>query len=407
MPLFSETKSKIFGDLLVDIVDNTNITKTSIGSKTRAIAEALSGKLGQMYRKFDLNIAQAFVVGAEGIYLDFLGDMVGLGRLGQETATVTSSERNQKFYVESGTFGDINNNSSILLTAGSVVSTGEAGTGILYTIPYNVIIAADLSEIYVAVQAVRAGTESNIGAKQLIYHNFTGYTDSSNDTLKTINEAEVIRGQDGEIDTNYRFRISRQVTAAEKANLTSVRLAVLTVPGVADLVMVPFFRGVGTYDILIKAVTSIVPVGLLAAVDESVSNVSALGIVQNIRAPIEIGVSLVGVLTLRKRLSVTEESNIISAVTGNVTDYINSLDIGEDFIINEVIERVMATSSEIKNLGSAIEPFVSKYIYRPTKLEDNKIRNILVGDYSAEEDERVIVETQYGGQTPILITIKQ
>ena len=51
-----------------------------------------------MYRKFDINMAQCFLIGAEGKYLDFIGDMMGLPRLGQEVATVSSTETNVHFF---------------------------------------------------------------------------------------------------------------------------------------------------------------------------------------------------------------------------------------------------------------------------------------------------------------------
>jgi uncharacterized phage protein gp47/JayE len=405
LPLFAESSEKIFGDLLIEIIENTPLTKTSVGSKTRAISEALSGKLGQMYRKFDANMVQAFLTGAEGQFLDFIGDMMGVERLGQEVSNVASSERILKFYVDSGTFGDINGGNSILLSSGTNTGTAAAGTGVTYTIPYNIILSSSLSEVYVAARAVRPGTSGNIGARQLIYHNFTNYTDSGNDSLKVINEAEIVKGRDGEIDTNYKFRISKQVTAAEKANLTAVRLAVLETPGVADLVAIPYFRGIGTFDILLKSTTPTVSTGLISAVNEAVRKVMAQGIIPTIRGPVEIGISLTGKLTLKKRMTAAEETNILNAVTGNVRDYINSLDIDEDMIVNELIERVMATSSEIKNVGTATKPFESIYTYKPTRLEDNKIRGVLLTDYTAEEDERVIVEDQYAGSTPILFTI--
>jgi uncharacterized phage protein gp47/JayE len=404
-PLFSQTKERILGDLLTDIIDNTSISKTSVGSKTRAIAEACSSKMGGMYKKFDLNVAQSFLPAAEGKYLDFIGDMMGVARLGQETAQVPSSELNVRFLVDSGTFGDINGGNSITITAGTKVSTGPAGTGIVYTVPYNVILSSTASQTYVAVRAVRAGSNSNIGARQLVYHDFINYDDSAADSLKVLNDAEIIKGLDGEIDTNYRFRISQQTTAAEAANLTAVRLAILNTPGVADLVMIPWFRGIGTFDALIKAVTSTLPTGLIAAVEESVSKVAAQGIVYNVRGPKEIGFSATGTLSLRKKLSSAEETNIINAVTSNITDYVNSLDIDEDLILNELVERVMATSDQIKNIGSYTKPFDSLFVYKQTKLEDNKIRNTLIGDYNPEEDERVIVETQYAGNTPILFRV--
>jgi uncharacterized phage protein gp47/JayE len=406
MPLFAESKEKIFGDLLIEIIEGTSLTKTSVGSKTRAISEALAGKLGQMYRRFDTNMVQAYLVGAEGKFLDFIGDMMGVERLGQEASTVAASERILKFYVDSGTFGDIHGGNSILLTSGTNVGTAAAGTGITYTIPYNIILTSSLSEVYVAAEAVRPGTFSNVGARQLTYHDFTDYADSGNDSLNIVNEAEIIKGQDGEIDTNYRFRIAKQATAAEKANLTAVRLAVLETPGVADLVLIPYFRGIGTFDVLLKSTTPTVSSGLISAVEEAVRKVMAQGVVPSVRGPVEIGISLTGELTLKKRMTAAEETNILNAVTTNVRDYINSLDIGEDMILNEVIERVMATSSEIKNVGTYTKPFESVYTYKPTRLEDNKIRGVLLNDYTAEEDERVIVEDEYAGSTPILFLIK-
>jgi len=406
MTLFSQSKERILGDILVDIVDNTVVSKVSIGSKTRAIAEATASKLGQMYRKFDLNVAQSFLSAAEGKYLDFIGDMMGVARLGNETAEVTSSESNVKFYVDTGTFGDINSGSSITITAGTTVSTGSAGSGVIYTVPYNVILSSTASETYVAVRALKSGADSNIGARQLTYHNFINYADVGNESLKVMNEAEILKGQDGEVDTNYRFRISQQVTTVEAANQTSIRIAALTTPGVADVIIIPFYRGIGTYDLLIKSVTPVLPTGLVDVVSESVSKVTAQGIVHNVRGPKEIGVSLVGTILLKKKLSAAEESSILNSVTSNVSDYINSLDIDEELIVNEMIERVMSTSDEIKNIGSATKPFDSLYIYKPTKLDDNKIRSTLIGDYDPEEDERVIVETTYAGNTPILFRTK-
>lgn len=405
MPLFSKSKDKIFGTILKDIVDSTTLSKVSIGSKTRSFSEAVSSELGRMYRKFDLNVALPFLSAAEGKYLDFLGDMLGVERLGQVKAESSSSERNVRFYVDSGTFGDINSNSSIVLTSGTIISTGEAATGVLYIVPYNVILSSSLSETYIAVRALKAGSVSNIGRRQLIYHDFTDYADSANDTLKVINDAEIIKGEDGETDTNYRFRISQQTTAAEAANQTAIRLAILTTAGVADVVMIPFFQGIGTFDVLLKSITPVLPDGLVSAVDESISKVVAHGISYRVRGPVEIGFSVIGTLTLRKKLSSQEETGIINAVTTNISDYVNSLDIAEDLIINEMVERVMSTSPEIKNIGIATKPFDNLYIYRPSKLEDNKVRNTLIGDYSPQEDERIIVETQYGGETPVLFRI--
>lgn len=403
--LFAEDENKIFGEILFDVVNSTNLRRGSSGSKTRALVQAVSKKMGQMYRKFDVNVAQAFLSGAEGKYLDFLGDMFGVSRLGSEPAASASAERNVKFYVDVGTFAEINDGQSILLPSGTAVSTRAAGAGIVYTIPYNVILTSGSTETFVAAQASRPGTSQNIGANQLVYHNFINYTDVANNTLKVTNDAEVITGKDIESDVNFRFRIANAVVASEQANQTAVRISALSVPGVADIVLIPFHRGIGTFELLIKSTTVTVSEGLSAAVTEAVSKVIAQGIVPAVRGPTETGFSMVGTLRMRKKLSPSEESNILQSVQDNIVNYVNSLDIGEEFIVNEAVERVLGTSDQIKNVGVANKPFDSMYIYSPTKLEDNKIRTTLVGDYAPEVDERLIVEPNFAGDTPILFRI--
>lgn len=404
MPLFAETEEKIFGEILFNVANNTNIRRSSPGSKARAISEALAKKLGQMYKKFDTNVAQTFLDGATGKYLDFLGDMLGVTRLGESSAVVVSNEKNVRFYTDIGTFGSINGGNAINIPAGTVISTGQTG-GINYQVPYPVILPSSASVYYVGVQAMQTGTSSNLGAGQLVYTNFQNYTQALQGTLKVTNDAEVHSGQDIETDVNYRFRIANQVLASERANTTALRLAALGVPGVADVVMLPFNSGIGTVDILVKATVPHVTTGLLAAIQDAVSNVTSQGIVATVRGPSETGFSMVATLITRTRLSASDQSALISQVTNNVTNYINSLDIGEDLIVNQMVQKVLDTSDQIKNVGTANNPFDQLYVYKTSKLQDNKVRSTLLGDYTPDADERIIVETAYAGITPILFRV--
>lgn len=405
MPLFAETEDKIFGDIMTDVLGRTNLSRSSAGSKMRTLIESVSKKMGRMWSQFDLNMIQAFVDGAEGKFLNYIGDLLQVPRLGEEPASISSSDRNVKFYVEVGTFGDLNNGNSILIPKGKIIGTQEAGTGISYRTVIDTVLAASTNEAYIAVQSVRSGSLVNVGKGTLVYHNFTDYTDSSNDTLKVTNDAEIIKGQDIENETNYRFRITNQVLSLERANRTAIRLAALAVPGVADIVSLPYHRGIGTYDLMIKSTVPSISSSLIANVQEAIGNVTSHGIYATARGPREVGVSMVGSLILKNRVSAKEQTDIITAVTDNVTYYINNLDIGEDFVINEVVERVMSTSDVIKTLGVPNKPLDSLFSYTPSKLEDNKIRASLLADLDPSEDERIIVENRYAGNTPILFRI--
>lgn len=404
MPIFSETEEKILGDILFDVASSANITRNSPGSKMRALSEAVSRKMGRMWSQFDLNMTQAFVDGAEGQFLNYIGEVLGVERLGERPAIVSALDKNIRFYVEAGTFSNIHA-SPILIPAGTIISTSANGQGVKYRVATNTVLPSGSSEAYVSVDSITSGENGNVGADQLIFHNFTNYDDVSNDSLKVTNDGDIVSGQDLEIDSNYRFRIVNQVLASEGANATAVRLAALVVPGVADVVILPFNRGIGTYDLLIKSVVPSIPDTLIANVQESIDNTTAAGISARAAGPKEVGVSLNATITLKTSASLEEQRTIINAATNNVTDYINSLDIGEEFLQQEVLEQILITSPNIKRVGTLTQPFDKVFIYRDSRLEDNKIRSTLLTDLQPESDERIIVENTSAGNTPILIRI--
>jgi uncharacterized phage protein gp47/JayE len=404
VPIFSQSQSKILADVLGDILDNSNITRVSPGSKMRALAQAMSNKLGRMWNQFDINMVQAFLSGAEGQYLDLIGMLLGVLRLGEQTANISAAEKVTQFYVDTGTFGDINGGSSIHIPQNTIVSTQANAQGILYRLTYAVILAATDNSMFVPVEAISVGPNSNLGAGQLIYHNFSNYTDFVKGTLKITNDADIVNGSSVEIDTNYRYRIANQVVAAESANQTAVRIAALLVPGVADVLPIPFARGVGSFDLLIKATTPSVPASLLPVVTDSVGKAAAHGIAYSVRGPIETGLQLSTTISFKTALSSTDQNSIITAVSSNLTNYINNLDIGEALIINQMDAIAMSTSSQIKNIGKANLPFTNVWIWTPTPDGSTKIRNTLLGDYQPDADEKVLVEPILATATPLLVT---
>lgn len=390
---------------MYNLLHETSLSRSSPGSKARALAQAVSKKMGGMYQTFDANFAKSFLSGATGKYLDYLGSMMGVPRLGETSASISRSQRVIKFHVETGTFGSINSGSSILITAGTLIGTDTAGTGITYRVPYAVYLPSDQSEYYVSAEATIPGSASNVGAGRLIYHNFLNYTDVLNDTLKVTNEVDITAGSEIETDINYRYRISKQTLAGETANRTAVRLAALKVPGVADVREIPYFHGIGTFDLLIKSISPSVPDGLVDAVFEAVSKVTAWGNIPYVRGPEEIGMSFKFELTLKKRVTSDEQTSMKKAIINNLRLYVNNLDIGESFIVNEAVQRVMETSDNIKTLGTAGKPFKKMYVHIPSQLQDNKIRKTLKGDFDPEPDEKLLIENTYATTTPIMITI--
>lgn len=390
--LFERTFEEILSETLTELVDETPINRSSRGSKARAILEAVGRKLNESYRIFDLNLARSFVAGANGKFMDFIGELMGLPRLGTEAAVASAESLNVRFFVETGTFGNINSAADITIPAGTVISTQTGGIGIRYRLVTSVTLNKNLSEQFIAVEAVVPGEAQNVGQVLLNFHNFINYTDTDEDTLKVTNDHGIFTGRDIETDTNYRFRLTRRVTEAEAANRTAVQLAAISVPGVADIILQPFSRGIGTYDLLIKSVTPTVSSSLTEAVQAAIDEVTALGIIGLARKPLETGISMTMSLFFRETLTEGQKNDIADQVRDSLTEYINSLDIGEDFIINEAVQRTLEVDNKIKDIGVPTKPFDVISVHRESLLQDNKVKETLIANYVPQSNERVIVE---------------
>ncbi len=399
--LFERPFADLVGEMVIDLTSSTRITRTSPGSKARSIIEVVSRNLNQAYKIFDLNFARAFLTGASGKYLDLLGEILSIPRLGSEIASADSESQIQKLFVETGTFGDINGNAPIVIPAGTIFSSQTNAGGITYRMTTGVVLSIGASEQFVSTEAVSPGEASNVGSEILTFHNFTNYTDVSNNTLKTLNVAGIFNGADVETDTNYRFRISKSALSSEAANQTSILLAALNVPGVANVLMQNRSTGIGTYTVFIKSITPTVSQNLIDQVQANIDQVTAQGVRGTADRPNETGMSFVISITYRNGIGDDEKDAIEDQVRLAIADYVNNLDIGEEFILNEVTERILSVSPNIKDIGQPNKPIDQNFIYKETKLRDNKIRQELFSNYTPTLVERVIIEQSITDQVVI------
>ena len=339
---------------------------------------------------------------AEGQFLDYFGDMLGVPRAPAVRAGASAADQLIRFYVETGTFGDINSNTDIFIPSGTFVSTGINNSGTVYRVSVGTFLNRLSAEQWISVEATADGSTSNVGTNTLTFHDFTNYTAAAG--LLVNNPGLIDNGSSIENDTNYRFRLSNQVTAAEKANEVSVRLAVFAVPGVSDIIARPYARGIGSFDILIQAVIPNTPQPLINACQEAIERVQAQGISGLAKAPDLSGLTFQVSVTWRTDTTQDVRDQVRIDIQTALQDYVNNLDIGEGFFVNEAIERVMAVSSQILNIGTAQQAFDDISIYKETKLKDNRIKQTLLNDYQPSAEERVIIEPSV--QIPIVVLDK-
>lgn len=192
---------------------------------------------------------------AEGDALINFGTSRGISKLAATVARVTPEELNLAFYVESGTFGDINGGSSIVLDAGETIyseaNNNELGTRIEYKLSEAVTLPSGEGLVYVGAVASTTGTIGNVGHGVLREHNFTDYTDSANNTLKVINFYPILNGQDEETDTQYRFRIAQNYNRLHQNSDARILLTSLRVPGVLEVKPISGYYGIGTVGVVV------------------------------------------------------------------------------------------------------------------------------------------------------------
>jgi uncharacterized phage protein gp47/JayE len=400
VPLFAKDLTELTTDALEDLVVHTNITRLSPGSKARAILDAVNKRIEEQYDSFDLNLARAFVSTAQGEWLDLIGALLGVARLSSEAASADSSLQIFKFYVDSGTFGDINSGNDIPLAAGTIISSKASSAGTLYRITVPQVAYAADSVAWVSAEAIGTGEEYNVGTGVLTYHDMTSYTNYLSNDLKVSNIHPLANGKNFESDENYRYRIVNSALAAEAANETAIRLAVLSASGVADVLIVKHYRGIGTFGAIIKSITPSASTALVDDVTVRVQAIQGLGSKAFVRAARETGMEFNIVVHYDQRYKSEDIDLIELAIEDLITEEVNGLDTGETFDVSELVARIFEADGRIANLGeSANKTLDQVYIYKQSILEDNKVRSQLLGDYTPDFDERVIIEPQL--TTPI------
>lgn len=394
MPLFRRDLQEIVTASLEDLAQNTNITRLSPGSKARALLESFGRRHEEIYQTFDLNLARAFVSSAPGQYLELIGELVGLTRASSVAASTSEEMETIQLTVDGGgTFGSINNNQDIVLPKGKVIfSTKASSNGIVYILDQNKVLRASATEDFCSATAAQPGSFSNVGSHSLVFHNFTTYSDYLNNSLKVTNLHAITSGKNFESDENFRFRIINRTLEAEAGNETALRLAALSTPGVADVLMVKHYRGIGTFGVIIKSITPTVSDTLITSVRANITNVACFGELPFVFGPKETGLSLKTTIHYKSRISEDDMEFIEDALESLIKNHVNSLDLGEEFSLNRLVADMFDISSQISSFGIPGTPIEELYVYKQSRLQDNKTRSKLLGDYLPANDERVIIE---------------
>lgn len=394
-------------DTLKELSDKTNITYLSPGSKARLILDIVNDKLGIQAEQFDLNAGKAFIRNASGKLLDFIGEIFGVTRELKEKSEISKEEKNFFLYTFENNFGEINNFEDIVIPAGVIEVFNTRDTEarqIPYTNTEEIVLLATSNRTFFSAESKEFGSESNVGSGTMVFHDFSGYADAVNKTLLVNNSVSITYGKDDESDENYRFRIQQQTIAGEAGNFSAIRLDLLSVSGISDIIRVKYPRGVGTADWLIKAVTPEVPQRLIDLAQQAIDGKESSGVENTARAPVTIGLQAQFSLTYSSRLEDQVKELIKTAVRRKLIEYVNSLDIGETLVIDQLVKIILNADERILSIGAAnsVSNFERLTLFKRSAVSTSIVKRTIINNYKTGKSERVIIEPSI--IDPVIIT---
>jgi uncharacterized phage protein gp47/JayE len=333
-------------DALRYLAEHTDITYLAEGSIARGLVEATNLEIARVQQFIETSHSNVFINSAQGIYLDLIGEHLGVKRLGKSAASATVEDNNVKFSVVSGTLGDkfsdAGNANNGLIPAGITIKTSDSS--ITFKVSSAVSFPRSLTEVFVSVVSDSPGASTNVGRGRLTLHDGPVGVNVTN--LKPITN-----GSEAENDRSYRFRLSNAIAAFPTSNETSIRLALAGIPDIARVELKEYARGAGTFDVLLVPVGNNVSRKTFDISKRAVESVAAFGISSAIREPTYIRFKVTIQLIPQSGVGAgTIDSNKI-ATKDAILDYFETIPMGGEFIINRLRAAVIdAVSPEIKDI---------------------------------------------------------
>lgn len=396
----------IVSNALQKLNDFTNFTFLSPGSKARLLVDIISEEVGLQAEQFDSNIALGFLRKAQGTTLDAIAEIYGMERLPEVKSEVTAAEQNFMLYTLSLNFGAINNGADIVIQPGELVFSNtidQSSGSIIYVNTDQIVLKNTDTKTYFSAQSLIAGSQANAGAGTLNHHTFTKYADALNRSLLVTNVNTISYGRDRETDDNFKYRIQKEKISSEAGNETAIRLALLVIPGIADVIRLPYVRGIGTADWLISSTSVAVSQELLDVAQQEIDKKQSSGMSNLAKAPVLIGAEFIFSLSYKGQLETNQKDKIKSDIKKNISDYVNNLQIGETLVLDQIVKIILNSSDLIESMGdsNSSENFKNVFLYKRSGLSNLLTRKTLTTDYAARTNERVVLETTI--ENPVVI----
>lgn len=354
---YGRPESSIYESITTNIHNKLGNTYDGVDSTINILSESVSNEIINLRRENERFFESNQLSNATGENLDSLVfETYRLTRMPASFSKTSYRHSNLHFYVEQGTFGDINGGISITIPEGTLVSTKNTfeDNTIIYEIADTYELGADENYVYCSAVALNPGSYANVSTNSLNYHSFTNYSDVLSDSLKVTNKYSIVNGEDVESDTSLRYRAANYIQSLVNANRDAAFLKTLGVPGIKEVRIIPSYFGIGTTAVVAFAQGRDLTKDIVSLIEERLYELEMPG--QNITVINGITVYLDFKIKvyIKTGLSEIEKQNITSEIKRDVANLIKLKEFN-NFLDMEEISRIIRrkfTSEKIIGFGN-------------------------------------------------------
>lgn len=368
----NKTADEVLAEALYKVKNNTTITSVGPGSVARAIIEAITSEIGELYSILDFNTSLYFISTAQGKYLDLMGDLFGLARKTLSNAAAFDKSLGVfYFYLDSPYSQDI------IVPSGTQVSTSTTGTvglSFSYATVDIITIPAGRTRTYATIRPLftDAVFSAGVGTLTVISPSFTQPVST---TLKAYNPKPIQATQGFEDDDSYRTRIVKAVRTAAGGTLEAVRLAGLSVSGVRDITIREAPYGLGSFEALVISEDNLINGPVLVAATNLMNSVRPVGVNMFVRQPDLVPIDVEATIVLRNDIAV-DTVNASSRTQVGILRFLNQPVVGTPLIFNQLIQSILDATDVVTDVTI-------------TKLAANGVE-ILRKNYTPDSDQQII-----------------
>lgn len=362
MPLIPFNRAQRHAELLDRFMSETNITRVAPGNIARSIADMVFAELEAIEDRLDESLSDINPISATGPYLRLWMEFLGIEEDEAKVAHAIESDRVQKLYVASGTFGDLNEGQDIEISASSFRISGTTrqatGTEVIdipveYRIPEDIVLSAADSEQWITLVAMQPGDEFNIAAGQLESHNFTDYvtSDNSDAQLLTTNIMPIVNGEPGSSEDTYQYEVSRAMTFRGGSVIDKINSVIGALPGVTRVIE---FEGAqaGVIDFYVDTESFVIPLSVLEAAQAAVDAVAYPGVNIFVNPVPRVGIAINTGVRFKSGVSDEDKRSVIRTAEALLLGSILSTSIGDALEIGELYRQLALNYPEVSQFGT-------------------------------------------------------